>query len=369
MKRKRILSIGGDTSIFDATSQFRTRFLVYDSYHTFTLVILNTGEKQKITLGHSQVIQPGGKNVVTAFVRTFFYTVQLVSREKFDLITTQDVLYSGLLGFVISKLKRLPLYVQLHGDYLDNERWFKSKVGSFNRIMNVIGKFILKRADHVRVVSQRLKEQVVAQHKLDENRVVSIPIGTDMSMFVPPDSMTREPIIAFAQRLILEKQPMLFVAVTIEVMQQFPEIRVVIAGDGPMKADMQSAYAATGLQDRVTFLGSVKQAELVSLYQSAKCYLHTADWEGWGMPMIEAMATGCPVVTTNTGCAGEVVKDGENGFVTPINDKVALVHAVQTLLSDEVMWQRFSKRGIIEAQAWSFDSLARKNMEWYANKS
>jgi glycosyltransferase involved in cell wall biosynthesis len=367
MTRKTILSIGTDASVFEVDSQLHKRFLVYDSYHTFTLIILKVGQRQEQTIGSSRVIQYGGHNVVTTFLRTLFFTLQLSARQKYALVTTQDVLYSGVIGYLTARLRRLPLYVQLHGDYLDNERWFKSQVGSFNRVMNVVGKFILKRADRIRVVSLRLKDQIAKQQKIDPAKIISIPIGTDMSLFVPPANKERKPIIAFAQRLILEKQPLLFVAVTTAVMQRVPDATVVIAGDGVLKAEMQAAYASAGLTNRVTFLDNVEQSDLVAVYQTAKCYLHTADWEGWGMPMIEAMAAGCPVVTTDTGCAGEAVKHEETGLVTPINDTAALSTAVERLLTDQALWHRLSKRGIIEAHEWSFVALARKNMEWYGS--
>jgi glycosyltransferase involved in cell wall biosynthesis len=366
MQKKHILSIGRDSSVAVPDSQLRVRFEEYVKHHQHTLLILNTGESQEFMVGDSRVVLPGGRTLIGAFFRALFVAHKEAKTGRYDLVTTQDVLYAGLIGYLIAHWYRLPLFVQVHGDHLDNERWFKSKVGKFNRLMNVVGKFILRRANHIRVVSSRLKEQLVQNYRLEANRIISIPIGTDTSMFTPPTVEQREPIIAFAQRLILEKQPMLFVSVTVAVMRRLLDVKVVIAGDGFMKEEMVAAYRAAGLLDRVTFLGAVRQPELVVLYQKAKCYLHTADWEGWGMPMIEAMAAGCPVVTTDTGCAGEAIKDGMTGFVTKVNDEAALIIAVEKLLTDDNIWQKMSKQGIIEASSWSFASLTRRNMEWYA---
>jgi glycogen(starch) synthase len=369
MIKKHILSIGRDSSVAIPGSQLRTRFETYVQYHQHTFLILNAGEPQTISVGDSQILLPGGKTLIGAFLRALRVACREAKTGQYDLVTTQDVLYAGLIGYLVARWYRLPLFVQVHGDHLDNERWFKSKVGKFNRLMNVVGKYILRRADQVRVVSNRLKEQLIQNYKLNADRVISIPIGTNTSMFVPPTTENREPIIAFAQRLILEKQPMLFVAVTSEVMRRLPLVKVVIAGEGFMKEEMIAAYEAAGLIDRVTFLGAIRQPELVLLYQQATCYVHTADWEGWGMPMIEAMAAGCPVVTTDTGCAGEAIKDGVTGFVTPINDEAALITATEKLLTNDNIWQKMSKQGIIEAASWSFESLTKRNMEWYANAS
>ena len=86
------------------------------------------------------------------------------------------------------------------------------------------------------------------------------------------------------------------------------------------------------------------------------------------MPMIEAMAAGTPVVTTDTGCAGEAVRDKETGLVVAVNDREGLIRETETLLTDEALWNRLSQASSEEAVFWSFDTLARKNMEWYANE-
>ncbi len=366
MFNKNIISIGRDSTISDTNSQFYARFKEYCKFHNHTLFVLNKGESRVIKIENSVIYIVGGKSLLTAFLKTLFKVWQEARKNKYDLVTTQDVLYAGLIGFVTAKLFRLPLFVQLHGDYLDNDRWFQSSVGKFNRVMNKIGKFILKRADKIRVVSDRLKKQIIENYNLEAKKIISIPIGTDTSLFAPVNDVVREPVIVFAQRLIPEKKPMLFVSVTLSILQKFPDVKVIIAGDGFLKLEMMEAYEKVGVLERVTFLGVVSQKSLVSLYQSSMCYLHTADWEGWGMPMIEAMASGCPVVTTDTGCAGEAVRNNETGLVVAVDDEAGLIKATASLFNDKELWSRLSKQGIVESSEWSFKALTKKNMEWYA---
>ena len=364
-ERKNILSIGRDSTICEIGSQLHTRATEYDKYHTFTTLVMNPGKEKSVQVGNSRAVLVGGSNIITAFLKTFFSAFREAKKNQFDLVTTQDVLYAGLVGLFIAKVFKIPLYVQVHGDHLDNERWFKSKVGKFNRLMNVVGKYILKRGDQVRAVSERLRKQLISNYNLDPEKIISIPIGTDLAKFAPNENVKRQKTIAFAQRLILEKCPFLLVAVTSRILKKYPDVNVSIAGDGVLRGEMEEMYRKSGLLSRVNFLGMVDHQSLVSLYQSSFCYLHTADWEGWGMPMIEAMATGCPVVTTDTGCAGEAIRHNETGLVTSINDEDALVAEVERLLDDDRLWKNLSKQGIIEAQQWSFSVLARKNMEWY----
>ncbi|MEY2665236.1 MAG: hypothetical protein RLZZ480_341 [Candidatus Parcubacteria bacterium] len=349
----------------DESSQFSKRISEYATHHDFTFVVMNEGVRQERTVQGTRVIVPGGKTLVSAFLKTLWEGQRQLKSESYDLITTQDVLYAGLVGYVLSRLFKKPLFVQVHGDYLGNERWFKSNVGRFNRLMNPVGEYVLKRAEQVRVVSGRLRADFITRYQLAPERVISIPIGTDLTVFRPSGEEARAPQIFFAQRLIPEKCPRLFAEVAASVMKELPTVTTTIAGDGFMKEELSSYFNQEGVGERVTFLGAVPHADLVRLYQTSKVYLHTADWEGWGMPMIEAMAAGCPVVTTDTGCAGEAVRHEETGLVTAINDKEALIRETKRLLTDEILWNRLSTNGIGEAHEWSFATLTNKNMEWY----
>lgn len=367
MKRINILSIGRDSSVLEEGSQLYRRFVVYDTYHTFVHVVINPGERKEIKIGQSTIVLAGGASLIGAFIAAYKEVKKQMKTNECALVTTQDVLYAGLLGYIFSRKTKLPLYVQVHGDHLDNDRWFKSEVGKFNRVMNIVGKFILRRADAVRAVSGRLKVQLVKNYAISAERIISIPIGTDLSLFSATEVAGRKRSIFFAQRLIHEKCPMLFAEVVTAVMEEFSDVTVEIAGDGFMREEMERYFAEHNVADRVTFLGKIDQQTLAELYNTAYCYLHTADWEGWGMPMIEAMASGCPVVTTDTGCANEAVRDGETGFVTAINDKEALVEKTKRLFSDTRLWQELSDNSKREAEKWAFASLAEKNMQWYAD--
>ena len=367
MERRNILSIGRDSSIAEPGSQLHERFQQYDSYHTFTVVVVNKGKRIETTIGQSTIILTGGKTLLGAFLNGLTEAFKQAKKNQYAVVTTQDVLYSGLIGFIVGKLFNLPFYAQVHGDHLDNERWFRSEVGKFNRIMNVVGKFLLKRADNVRVVSDRLKEQLISNYHLDEKKLISIPIGTDLQKFTAVEERVRERRIFFAQRLIHEKCPMLFAEVVKEVIVEFPDVTVGIAGDGFLRGDMETYFTEHNLSSKVTFYGQLSQTELAKLYNTSHCYIHTADWEGWGMPMIESIAAGCPVVTTDTGCAGEAIRHEETGLVTAINDKDALVRETKRLFADRELWEQLVAAGRREALIWSFSSLTEKNMEWYGN--
>lgn len=362
-----ILVISRDSTAANVDSQHYKRIAYYDSLHPFIYIVLNVGEPKRIMVGKTEVILPGGRSLVGAFFKALKEADQQVKQQGCTVVTTQDVLYAGVIGYILKLRYKLRLLVQIHGDYLGNPKWYGSNVGTFNRLMNYVGVYILRRADSIRVVSNRIKKDLIKKFSIASEKMVSIPIGTPLDIFSEAD-VSRGMTMLFAQRLIPEKCPLLFADIAIATMQSFPAASVEIAGDGFLKGEMEKKFTAAGVSDRVVFHGMVDQPTLAKLYQSSYCYIHTADWEGWGMPMIEAMAAGCPVVTTDTGCAGEAVRHNETGLVTVINDTNALIAETARLYQDRTLWQSLAKAGIVEAQNWSFTTLTDMQMQWYGIK-
>lgn len=364
---KHVFMIGRDRTALVAGSPLAQRLVRYGQLLPITLVIMGVGDRAETTLGQVQVVAPGGKNIVSAFTRASLtaFSIAFRNRRTFTVVTTQDVLYAGVLGYIVARLYRLPLYVQLHGDYLDNPAWFKSQVGVGNKLMNRIGKWILRRADGVRVVSLRLKQQIIRDFRIDAGRIVSLPIGTDLRIFTQTGEGVRAKELLFVGRLIPEKEPLLFCEVAIDIARAYDEVTIGIAGDGFLKDEMAERFRAAGLLSRVTFYGSLDQVALAKKYASVYCYIHTAGWEGWGMPMIEAMAAGCPVVTTDSGCAGEAIRHNETGLVTAVGDAAGLIRETKRLLDDAGLWQELVLSGRTESKLWSIEALSKKNMNWY----
>ena len=108
---------------------------------------------------------------------------------------------------------------------------------------------------------------------------------------------------------------------------------LVIVGDGPTRGPVENAFADID-ENRVCFAGSVPPEELSALYAGADLMVWPAINEAYGMAMLEAQATGLPVVAGRTGGVPDVVRDGETGVLCPIGDAAAFAEAVASLLAD-----------------------------------
>lgn len=358
-----ILAIGLDPLLLDPASVSMKRQHAYYRGHNATILVLRKGSAVQWKEGSIRTVCFGGNGKPQVLFRAAGSL--FAEKKKYDLVIAQDVLWSGLLAYFVTRIHGGKLITQLHGDYLDNPKWIGEK--RVNSLMNAVGKFILQKSDYVRCVSKKIQDQITTSLAYPKERTTSIPIGTDLTLFTAEglSAATPERFVIFAQRLIPEKSPMHYVTIMIDLMGKYPDLHAVIAGEGSLKKEMGKAFADAGVTSRVHFLGHIGLAQLAMYYRKAVCLLHTAGWEGWGMPMIEAMACGAPVVTTDTGCAGEVVINGRNGYVLPIDDVEGMKAKTELLLTNSALRAEFSANAKKDAQAWSFVTLSSKLHDWY----
>jgi glycosyltransferase involved in cell wall biosynthesis len=115
------------------------------------------------------------------------------------------------------------------------------------------------------------------------------------------------------------------------VLDEVSGVRLALVGDGPARRDLEQEYANT----RTVFTGVLKGEELAAAFASADAFLFPSTTETLGIAMIEALASGLPVLAARTGAAGEVVDEGETGLLYEPGSDAALVAAVRTIVSDD----------------------------------
>ena len=117
------------------------------------------------------------------------------------------------------------------------------------------------------------------------------------------------------------------------------------------------------LQKRVIFIGSVPDEDLPMFYTAATMLVYPSVYEGFGLPPLEAMACGCPVVTGDTSSMPEVV--GDAGILVDAHDDTAVASAILRVGADEGLRRRMSEKGKLRAAAFSWEKTAIKTIEVY----
>ncbi|MGC9082856.1 MAG: glycosyltransferase family 4 protein, partial [Anaerolineae bacterium] len=118
-----------------------------------------------------------------------------------------------------------------------------------------------------------------------------------------------------------------------------------------------------GLEDRVRFTGYVPDEDLPALYSAADLFAFPSLYEGFGLPVLEAMACGVPVVCSNTSSLPEVV--GEAGIMVEPHNVHALARAMGRVLTDEALRASLRARGLERAQRFTWEEAAKRTVEVY----
>jgi glycosyltransferase involved in cell wall biosynthesis len=126
------------------------------------------------------------------------------------------------------------------------------------------------------------------------------------------------------------------------------DFRCTLAGDGPLRRELEELARRRGISERVVFTGALPQPELVPLYRRAAVFVLMAqsEWH-WGIPnvIVEALAARAAVITTRFGSVEELVRDRETGLIVPAKDPAALAAAIETLAGDDGLRRRLAEAG------------------------
>jgi glycosyltransferase involved in cell wall biosynthesis len=250
-------------------------------------------------------------------------------------VTVQDPFETGLVGLWLKRKFKIGLNAQLHGDFFGNP-YFESE-SFLNKIRLKMAARVVKNADSIRVVSERIKKSIVSIFNFPESKIVVVPIHTDVQRIqgAPPKFDLHERfsesnlILLWVGRMGKVKNLSFLLRAFKYFLEAFPEAVLVLVGDGPEEATLKEESKRLGIDKSVKFEG--RQEDLVSYYKTADIFVFPSLYEGWGRVVVEAAAAGLPVVMTDVGCAGEVIKNEESGEVAPVGDLAAFVRAVTKL--------------------------------------
>lgn len=345
----KVLVIGRDPKLFIDNSESRQRAQEYAKlfveYH-----VLSVGTPGKMfSVGANFYLWPTHPlPLILSWIDAIFTGQKIIKKHSIELIDAQDPGESGVTAFILSKLTGTPFRIQIHTDvfspYFRNSSWKEW-------LRYRLAKFLIPRAGCLRVVSERLKKSILEAVNWKRGaRISMLPIFTDVSKFLSrnPDSQDRFKdynfkMIAVGRFIDREKN----FSMLIEMMREFIKVNskalLVFVGEGSDRKNYESIIRNYGLENNVILEGW--RDDLSAFYKTFDLYLSSSNYEGWGRTVIEAMASGLPVIMTDVGLAGEVVKSAENGVVVPVADKEKFSQAVRDLYENPEKRIRLAQRG------------------------
>jgi len=150
------------------------------------------------------------------------------------------------------------------------------------------------------------------------------------------------------------------------VCKEVPSARMSLAGSGPEQDTLLSLAKDLGIAEAVTFCGSLNRDQMAELYRSASVVINPSRVDNMPNSVLEAMASGAPVVSTNVGGVPFILQDDVNGLLVPAGNHVAMATAVKRLLGDPQCVKRLRDAALSEVQKYAWPRVRQRWIEVYA---
>ena len=262
--------------------------------------------------------------------------IRLINLERPDIVHTHTA-KAGTLGRIAAKLTGVPIVIHtFHGHV------FHSYFGFFRtKFFLWLERLLAKFSDVIITVSEQQRDEIIKYKIAEPEKTIAIPLGLDLKPFInldtDPNEVRREfsvpeetKLVGIVARLVPIKNHVCFLEAARLILARYDNVRFMIVGDGEMRSALEQKARDLGIEARVIFMGF--QYNLQKIYAGLDIVALSSYNEGLPVALIEAMAAGKPVISTNVGGVVDLILDGDNGLLVPSNDPKSLAEASLYLL-------------------------------------
>lgn len=291
-----------------------------------------------------------------------------------DFVYERASLYT-IAGVLLAHDLNVPLVVELNAPLaLEQTAYRETGLGE---LAHQAERWTMLRADAVLAVSAELREYAVSLG-MNPTRAHVVPNGVDPELFRPGPSdpalrrrwgLDGGPVVGFVGGLRSWHGVQILPVLVDRLVQHYPDLRLVVAGDGPLRSKLEATLKSQGLARNALFTGAAPHEEMPGLIRQFDVALapypllgHTFYFSP--LKLFEYMGCGVPVVAARLGQIAEVVRDGETGLLYPPGDLAALANACERLLADSSLRQRLGQAAAKEIHSqYTWDHNATRIVE------
>jgi phosphatidylinositol alpha-1,6-mannosyltransferase len=335
------------------------------------VIILTLSQKDHNSFDLSQkfeVIRVPRIPILSSFLLLLFSFV-IIPKYKINKIFASSWFTEGVIAYACSRICRIDYYIGCHGWELNV--WKKT---FFRRRLMLM---TLKNARFLFAVSNCTKLILLSLGIFNE-KIIIIPNGIDFkrfskkinaSMLVENYGLKNRKILLTVASLIKMKGVDLVIKSLPEVLGKVPDAVYIIVGDGPERKNLEDLAIKLGLREKVIFVGSLKypSEKLLEFYVASDLFVLSSYQvkddpriECFGIVFLEAMASGKPVIGTDSGGIKEVIVDNKTGLLVKQGNIKSLSAAIISLLSNKRLAEKFGNAGIKHAKKFDWEIIAEK---------
>lgn len=280
-----------------------------------------------------------------------------------------DVIHSHVVGFFstfvagyLKKIKKYPLVVSADFDVAEPRAPLLKKP-----YMWLFREIPARSADTILTFTKTEKEEFSKRFGVNKERITVLPIGIDYDKFSSKPKGNLRKRLGLEDKLIILNVsyviPKKNLEAIIKALKAIPDDRVIFLHIGDVldhdyKKSLDMLVGKLELGERTLFLENVSREEIYDYYKISDIFIQPGYRESFCIPILEAMASGLPVVTTNVGIAHEVIKDGETGFI--INGKKDIAEKIKLLVNSPELRKRVGEISRKVAKRYDWEIIINK---------
>jgi len=295
--------------------------------------------------------------------KAYHFSLKLARQNKYDLTHAFFSIPCGYLAQRLRKRFEIPYIVSLRGADVPG---YSERFSLVYKLFTPLIKTIWKDASRIVSNSEGLKKLAEKTEKVKSISVVYN--GIDTQEFYPlKNNIRNENIfkIICVSRITPRKGIRYLIEAVKILREKYPQIRLEIIGEGNEKEELIKLSAQYNLSEQVAFLGLISHNQLPRYYQNAHVFILPSLNEGMSNTMLEAIASGLPIIATDTGGTKELVSDAENGFIIKMKDPDDLVKKLEIMINNQKLRETMSIKSRQLSENFSWQKVTQKYYKIY----
>jgi glycosyltransferase involved in cell wall biosynthesis len=258
--------------------------------------------------------------------------------------------------------------LNIHG-FLPLEHQFLSvKRLIFNNVALTQHQEVYRFVDKIVVNSRYMLNKISDYYKIDPGKIVVIPNGVTLERFSVRNGSFRLsgfPSILYLGGLLRRKGVDVLIRALVGLKSEHPTVKLHIVGAGSALNYLKTLSIQKGIERDVVFWGQADYSSIPKFYKGADVCVFPTRLEAFGITILEAMASGKPVIASKVGGIPEIISDGKNGILIEPNDPEALSKAIVMVYQDNALMKRLSANALETAARYSWKNIAEKYLCLY----
>jgi glycosyltransferase involved in cell wall biosynthesis len=331
-----------------------TKVLINRGNQVWVLCLDDTTERRFSEIGATIIRSPLWFHPINPIdVVPFLQVYKLCVQERFDLVATHTS-KGGFIGRLAARLAGVPHIVHhAHGFAFRecNSPWVR-------RLYILLERFASRYCDSIISVSEDHRQGAIREHVASPDKIQTVLNGINIDAFAGADGAAARATLGFgnddillcvASRLAPKKGLEYLVEALPAVIAQHPSVQLVLFGDGPMRKELSDQASRLGVLDHIHFPGF--RQDVPRLLSGFDLILQPSLSEGLSISILEAMASGRPLIACDIQGNREIIRNLENGLIVPPADSAALSGAILHLLSDPALAERMGRNAAVDCQS------------------